>query len=118
MFGGASRDEDDHGGAVAAIAMAILAPIAAMIIQMAISRSREYAADYAGAKLCRKPLALASALGRLEQTVQAIPMQGGSPSTAHLFIVNPFRGGFAGLFSTHPPMEERIRRLEQLSREI
>ena len=118
MFGGASRDEDDRGGMVAAIAMAILAPIAAMIIQMAISRSREYAADYAGAKLCRKPLALASALGRLEQTVQAIPMQGGSPSTAHLFIVNPFRGGFAGPFSTHPPMEERIRRLEQLSREI
>jgi heat shock protein HtpX len=118
MFGGASRDEDDRGGMVAAIAMAILAPIAAMIIQMAISRSREYAADYAGAKLCRKPLALASALGRLEQTVQAIPMQGGSPSTAHLFIVNPFRGGFAGHFSTHPPMEERIRRLEQLSREI
>jgi len=119
MFGGASRGNDeDRGGMVAAIAMAILAPIAAMIIQMAISRSREYAADYAGAKLCKKPLSLASALGRLDQTVRQIPMQGGSPSTAHLFIVNPFRGGMAGLFSTHPPMEERIRRLEQLSREM
>jgi heat shock protein HtpX len=119
MFGGASRDDDDRGGSmIAAIAMAIVAPIAAMIIQMAISRSREYAADYAGAKLSGKPLALASALGRLEQTVRALPMQGGSPSTAHLFIVNPFRGGIAGLFSTHPPMEERIRRLEDLSREI
>lgn len=119
MFGGASRGNDeDRGGMVAAIAMAILAPIAAMIIQMAISRSREYAADYAGAQLCKKPLSLASALGRLDQTVRQIPMQGGSPSTAHLFIVNPFHGGMAGLFSTHPPMEERIRRLEQLSREM
>lgn len=118
MFGGGSRDDDDRGNMVVAILMAVLAPIAAMIIQMAISRSREYAADYAGARLCKKPLSLASALGRLDQTIKAIPMQGGSPSTAHLFIVNPFRGGFAGLFSTHPPMEERIRRLEQLSREM
>ncbi len=118
MFGGGSRDDDDRGNMFVAIAMAILAPIAAIIIQMAISRSREYAADYAGAQLCKKPLSLASALGRLDQTIKAIPMQGGSPSTAHLFIVNPFRGGLAGLFSTHPPMEERIRRLEQLSREM
>ncbi len=119
MFGGASRDDDEGGGnALVAIVMAIVAPIAAMIIQMAVSRSREYAADYAGAKISGKPLALASALGRLEQTVRALPMQGGTPSTAHLFIVNPFRGGLTGLFSTHPPMEERIRRLEQLSREM
>ncbi|HEX7510047.1 MAG TPA: zinc metalloprotease HtpX [Chitinivibrionales bacterium] len=119
MFGGASRGNDeDRGGMVAAIAMAIVAPIAAMIIQMAISRSREYAADYAGAQLCKKPLSLASALSRLDQTVRQIPMQGASPSTAHLFIVNPFHGGLTGLFSTHPPMEERIRRLEQLSREM
>ena len=119
MFGGVSRDDDDNGGnMIGGIVMAIVAPIAAMIIQMAISRSREYAADYAGAKLCGKPLALASALGRLEQSVRALPMQGGNPSTAHLFIVNPFRGGIAGLFSTHPPMEERIKRLEQLSREM
>ncbi|MGB7569774.1 MAG: zinc metalloprotease HtpX [Chitinivibrionales bacterium] len=119
MFGGSSRDENDRGNIFVMLAMAILAPIAAMIIQMAISRSREYAADYAGAKLCRKPLALASALGRLENTVRQIPMQGGSPTTAHLFIVNPFRGGvMRNLFSTHPPMEERIRRLERLSREM
>jgi heat shock protein HtpX len=119
MFGGGARDENDRGNIFVMLAMAILAPIAAMIIQMAISRSREYAADYAGAKLCQKPLALASALGRLENTVRQIPMQGGSPSTAHLFIVNPFRGGaMLNLFSTHPPMEERIRRLEQLSREM
>jgi heat shock protein HtpX len=119
MFGGGSRDENDRGNVFVALAMAIIAPIAAMIIQMAISRSREYAADYAGAKLCRKPLALASALNRLEHTVDQIPMQGGSPSTAHLFIVNPFRGGaLLKLFSTHPPMEERIKRLEQLAREM
>jgi Zn-dependent protease with chaperone function len=119
MFGGSSRDENDRGNIFVMLAMAILAPIAAMIIQMAISRSREYAADASGAKLCQKPLALASALGRLENTVRQIPMQGGSPSTAHLFIVNPFRGGaMLNLFSTHPPMEERIRRLEQLSREM
>jgi heat shock protein HtpX len=119
MFGGASRGNDeDRGNMLVAIVMAVVAPIAAMIIQLAISRSREYAADYAGAKLCRKPLSLASALGRLEQSARAIPMHGGSPSTAHLFIVNPFRGGMASLFSTHPPMEERIRRLEQLSREM
>jgi heat shock protein HtpX len=119
MFGGASRDDENNGGnVIAGIVMAIVAPIAAMVVQMAISRSREYAADYAGAKLSGKPLALASALGRLEHSVRAIPMQAGNPSTAHLFIVNPFRGGIAGLFSTHPPMEERIRRLEQYAREM
>ena len=119
MFGGgAGRDDDDRGGMLGMIAMAILAPIAAMIVQLAISRSREYAADAAGARLCHKPLSLATALGKLENAVKQIPMQGGNPSTAHLFIVNPFRGGLLGLFSTHPPMEERIRRLEQLAKEI
>jgi heat shock protein HtpX len=119
MFGGASRDDEDRGGnMIASIAMAIIAPIAAMVIQMAISRSREYAADYAGAKLSGKPLSLASALGRLEQSVRSLPMQTGSPSTAHMCIVNPFRGGIAGLFSTHPPMEERIKRLQQIAREM
>jgi heat shock protein HtpX len=117
MFGGGSRDDDDRGGMFGMIAMAILAPFAAMIIQLAISRSREYAADAAGARLCRKPLSLAHALGKLENAVKMIPMQGGNPSTAHLFIVNPFRGGLMGLFSTHPPMEERIRRLEAMARE-
>jgi heat shock protein HtpX len=118
MFGGASRDDDDRGGMLGMIAMAILAPIAAMIVQLAISRSREYAADAAGAQLSQKPLSLAHALGKLESAVKQIPMQGGNPSTAHLFIVNPFRGGLLGLFSTHPPMEERIRRLEKLAEEI
>lgn len=119
IFGGASRDENDRGNIFVALATAIIAPIAAMIVQMAISRSREYAADYAGAKMCHKPLALASALGRLDQSIRAFPMQGGNPSTAHLFIVNPFKGnGLTNLFSTHPPMEERIRRLEQLAGEV
>jgi len=118
MFGGGNRDDDDRGGMIGMIAMAILAPIAAMIIQLAISRSREYAADKRGALLCGKPLSLAHALGKLENAVKMIPMQGGNPSTAHLFIVNPFRGGFFGLFSTHPPMEERIRRLEAMAGQI
>ncbi len=115
MFGGASRDDNDRGGMIGMIAMAILAPIAAMIVQLAISRSREYAADAGGARLCHKPLSLAHALGKLENSVKMIPMQGVNPSTAHLFIVNPFRGGLMGLFSTHPPMKERIRRLEAMA---
>jgi heat shock protein HtpX len=118
MFGGAGRDDDNRGGMLGMIAMAILAPIAAMIVQLAISRSREYAADNLGAHISHKPLSLAHALGKLDNTVKMIPMQGGNPSTAHLFIVNPFRGGMRSLFSTHPPMEERIRRLEQLANEI
>jgi len=119
LFGGVSRDENDRGNIFVALAMAIIAPLAAMIVQMAISRSREYAADYAGAKMCHKPLSLASALGRLDQSVRALPMQGGNPATAHLFIVNPFKGsGLTNLFSTHPPMKERIRRLEQLAGEV
>jgi heat shock protein HtpX len=120
MFGGAGggRDDDNRGGMLGMIAMAILAPLAAMIVQLAISRSREYAADAEGARISHKPLSLAHALGKLENAVKMIPMQGGNPSTAHLFIVNPFRGGLLGLFSTHPPMEERIRRLEMLAREI
>jgi len=117
MFGG-GRDDDDRGGMFGALAMAIIAPIAAMVVQLAISRSREYAADDLGARICEKPLSLAHALGKLDNAVKMIPMQGGNPSTAHLFIVNPFKGGLMGLFSTHPPMEERIRRLELLAREI
>jgi heat shock protein HtpX len=118
MFGGGSRDDNDRGGMIGMLAMAILAPFAAMIVQLAISRSREYAADDAGGRLCARPLSLAHALGKLDMAVKRIPMQGGNPSTAHLFIVNPFRGGLLSLFSTHPPMEERIRRLEKLAREI
>lgn len=118
MWGGMRRDDDNRGGALGALAMAILAPIAAMLIQMAISRSREYAADESGARISGKPLSLANALSKLQRGSQMIPMAGGSPSTAHLFIVNPFRGGIASLFSTHPPMEERIKRLQALARQI
>lgn len=117
MFGG--RDRDEEGGSpFVMIAMAIVAPIAAMLIQMAISRSREYSADAYGARICRKPLALASALKKLHMGAAAIPMNA-SPATAHMFIVSPLTGGgLMSLFSTHPPMEERVARLEELSRQI
>ncbi len=118
IFGG-GRDRDEEGGSpFAMIAMAIIAPIAAMLIQMAISRSREYSADAYGARICRKPLALASALKKLHMGVAAIPMDANS-ATAHMFIVSPLTGGgLMSLFSTHPPMEERVKRLEELSRQI
>jgi heat shock protein HtpX len=113
LFGG-SRDSED-GSPFAGLLMLILAPIAAMLIQMAISRSREYAADRGGAEISGKPLALASALQNLERGVARIPMHA-NPTSAHMFIVNPLRGrDFASLFSTHPPTEERIRRLRQIS---
>lgn len=100
------------------IAMAIIAPIAAMLVQMAISRSREYQADDYGARICRKPLALANALKKLHMGVAAIPMEANA-ATAHMFIVSPLTGGgLMSLFSTHPPMEERVKRLEELSRRI
>jgi len=119
MWGGMrGSDDDDRGGAIGALFMAILAPIAAALIQLAISRSREYAADESGARMCGKPLALANALNKLQRGVAVLPMAHGNASTAHLFIVNPFKGGFASLFSTHPPMEERIRRLQELSRQM
>lgn len=114
IFGGfGGRRDDDRGGGLGAILMIILAPIAALLIQMAISRSREYQADASGAKLCGNPRALANALKKLQLGAERIPMNA-SPATAHMFIVNPLRGGFASLFSTHPPMEERIARLESM----
>ncbi len=115
IFGGGRRDDrEGSGGAIAGIAMIILAPIAAMLIQMAISRSREYEADATGARICGNPLALASALKKLHTGSQRIPMDA-NPATAHMFIVNPLRGGgLMKLFSTHPPMEERIARLESM----
>jgi heat shock protein HtpX len=115
MFGG-SRDRDDEGGgAFGMIFMAILAPIAAMLIQMAISRSREYEADRGGAELTGNPLYLAGALRKLALANQQLPMDA-NPSTAHMFIVNPLTGGgLMSLFSTHPPMEERVRRLEAMA---
>jgi len=112
-FGG-RRDDNERGGGIGAILMIILAPIAAALIQMAISRSREYQADASGAKLCGHPESLARALRKLEIGSKQIPMDA-SPATAHMFIVNPLRGGgIASLFSTHPPMEERIARLESM----
>jgi heat shock protein HtpX len=109
-FGGGGRDR--RGGGISALFMLILAPIAAMLIQLAVSRSREYEADATGAHITGNPYALASALEKLDAYSKRIPMLG-SPSTAHLFIVQPLlsRGDFANLFSTHPPIAKRIERL-------
>lgn len=116
MFGGAGRDSEEggHGGVIGLVLMAILAPIAATIIQMAISRSREFMADAGGAAISGKPLGLAGALEKLQRASQAIPMDA-NPSTAHMFIVNPLTGrSLMALFSTHPPIEERIARLRSM----
>ncbi len=117
---GAGRGDDEEGGAgglIGSLAMAIIAPIAAMLIQMAVSRSREYLADESGAKICGRPLALANALRKLHTASHMIPMHEARPASAHMFIVNPLTGGsLLKLFSTHPPMEERIARLENMAR--
>ena len=118
MFGGyGGRDDRNQGagGAIGALLMIVLAPIAALLIQLAVSRSREYQADRTGAEVSGDPLALASALRKLDRATHAIPSQTAQPAFAHLYIVNPLRGGLAGLFSTHPPIEERIRRLEEMA---
>ena len=115
IFGGGRRDSNNGGGIIGLIAMMILAPIAAALIQMAISRSREYQADRSAAELCGNPMWLASALKKLEAASKRAPMNA-SPATAHMFIVNPLRGGgMAKLFSTHPPMVERVSRLEKMA---
>lgn len=112
---GASDDEESNP--LALIAMMIFAPMAAMLVQMAVSRSREYAADRSGAEFAGNPLALASALRKLEAAAQQIPMNNANEATAHMFIVNPLKGmGLQGLFSTHPPVAERVRRLEEMAR--
>jgi heat shock protein HtpX len=114
MFGGRDR-ERNSGNIIVLIVIAILAPIAAMLIQLAISRSREYDADEGGAHFTHNPAGLISALKKLQLGVQQVPMQDASPTTAHMFIVNPFTGkNLMSLFSTHPPMEKRIARLEAL----
>lgn len=114
IFGGRGSHDRDGGNPVGVIAAMIVAPIAAMLIQLAISRSREYAADETAARFIGNPLGLCSALRKLEINARQIPMEA-SPATAHMFIVNPLRGGgFAKLFSTHPPTEERIARLEAM----
>lgn len=116
FFGGGGRD-DDRPNPLVAIAMMILAPMAALLVQMAVSRSREYGADITGAKLVGYPQGLIGALKKLQAAVTTQrPLQGATPSTAHLFIVNPLRGrSLANLFSTHPPLEERIARLSRLA---
>ncbi len=115
IFGG-RHDDEEGGNPIVALIMMILAPIIAMIIQLAISRAREYAADEGGAKIAGNPLYLANALRKLHHASQAIPMEA-NPGTAHLFIVNPLSGrSLMKLFSTHPPIEERIARLEAMAR--
>jgi len=115
IFGGSSRDDNEEGsGVIGLIMMAILAPIAATIIQMAVSRSREYLADEGGARVSGKPYGLAGALEKLSRASQTVPMEA-NPSTAHMFIVNPLTGkSLMNLFSTHPPIEERVARLRSM----
>jgi heat shock protein HtpX len=117
MFGGARRDGDEEGGGnpIALLIMAIVAPIAAMLVQLAVSRSREYQADATGASIAGRPWGLASALEKLQVAQQVAPMDA-NPATAHLFIVNPLSGrSLMSLFSTHPPLEDRIARLRAMA---
>ena len=115
IFGGHRGDDDEGGSPIAAFVMMIVGPLAAMIIQMAISRSREYAADSGGAEISGNPRYLSGALRKLHMASQKIPMHA-NPATSHMFIVNPLTGGgILKLFSTHPPIEERIARLEAMS---
>ena len=114
LFGG-RRVDDDDGGPLGALVMIIVAPLAAALIQMAISRSREFGADAFAARVTRDPFSLASALEKIAVGSQQVPMASG-PATAHLFILNPLRGGWvANLFSTHPPTDERVRRLRSMA---
>ncbi|HZR80690.1 MAG TPA: zinc metalloprotease HtpX [Candidatus Binatia bacterium] len=115
IFGGMQRDERDGRGGLELLAMMIFAPLAATLIQLAISRGREYAADESGARTIGNPLALASALEKLEAANQRLPLDA-SPATAHLFIVNPLSGmSLARLFSTHPPTQDRVARLRAMA---
>lgn len=120
MFAGGGRrdDRDGHAGnPLGALLAALIVPFAAALIQMAVSRTREYEADRGGAGLCGNPLYLASALRKLEASARRLPMRNAEPATAHLFIVNPLKsGGLSRLFSTHPRTEERVSRLEEMAR--
>lgn len=116
LFLGGRDDENGGGNIVSVILFSMVAAFAAVLIQLAISRSREYLADAGGARLAGNPLFMANALRRLDSAVARNPMQDANPSTAHMFIVNPFSAkGITALFSTHPPMEERIKRLEDMA---
>lgn len=116
LFMGGGRDSDEDRNPLGLLIMAIVAPLAATLVQLAVSRSREFHADETGARLCGHPRYLASALAKLEAGAMRMPMRGVNPATAHLFIVNPLRGSsLANLFSTHPPTAERIARLERMS---
>jgi len=111
IFGGGSRDDREGGGGLELLVMAILAPLGAMLVQMAVSRSREYLADETGARFCGRPEALARALEKIAGWSRQVPMQA-SPATAHMFILSPLSGGgIMSLFSTHPPVEKRVERL-------
>lgn len=115
IFGGFGDDDDDGGGLIGLLLMAILAPLAAMLIQLAISRSREYAADRGGAQISGSPQSLAKALRRMESIAQRNPLPV-NPSTAHMFIINPLkRASLSSLFATHPPIQKRISRLEDMA---
>lgn len=116
FFGGARGEDGERTNPLAGLVLAILAPIAASLIQMAISRSREYLADRGGATYSSDPLALAGALEKLQAASQRVPMTQGNPSTAEMFIVAPlFPSSVARLFSTHPPIEERVERLREMA---
>ncbi len=116
MFGGSNRDERDNGNIFYELALIIIAPIAAMLIQLAISRSREFMADEGGALISGKPLGLASALNKLSQANEMIPLHNANEASAHMFIVSPLTGkSLMKLFSTHPPIEERIERLNEIA---
>ena len=116
IFGGGRSDEDNSGGLAGSLLMMLVAPLAATLIQLAISRGREYQADATGAAICGNPHSLASALQRLESANRQLPMDV-NPATAQMYIVNPLSAGqIANLFSTHPPIQERIRRLMSASR--
>jgi heat shock protein HtpX len=123
FFGGMRGDRREGGGglgAIAGLAVMLFAPLAATLVQLAISRTREFEADRAGAEISGNPLWLARALGKLERGAQVVdnPTAEGNPATAHMFIVNPLHGRSIGsLFATHPPIEERIRRLEAMAAE-
>ena len=113
IFGG-GRDRDEGGGPLGLLAMAIIAPIGAMLVQMAVSRSREYQADATGARFCGRPDSLARALEKISGTSRRIPLES-TPATAHMFIMSPLSGkGMMSLFSTHPPVEKRVERLRTM----